>query len=185
MQPIITTLMILLCLSVCNAIQGNPQSSNSKARLHSPIACACKSLGYPVMGGDSCTLVDQPRVPHNLLAATCWMGLAASAQAMPLDTAVSTPLQVIQQSASKAVKLPLTPQQQYAKEYLIKNDIVLPSTLQAAVTETQSTSEAAPSSLARQAGLWAFLAYVVVSLAAGFKELGVRIQKWMKNRSDS
>lgn len=177
-----TTLTILLGLSICHALQGNPQSGNSKARLHSPIACACKSLGYPVIGGDSCTLVDKPRVPHNLIAATCWMGLAASAQAMPLDTAAS--MQVIQQSASKDVKQPLPPLQQYAKEYLIKNDIVLPSTLQAAVTETQSTSEATPASLARQAGLWAFLLYVGVSLAAGLKELGVRIQKWLNSRSD-
>mmetsp|Transcript_6360 Transcript_6360/g.11587 ORF Transcript_6360/g.11587 Transcript_6360/m.11587 type:complete len:151 (-) Transcript_6360:44-496(-) len=46
------------------------------------------------------------------------------------------------------------------------------------VSEETSSSSIAP----EHAGKWFFLAYVVVSFAAGFKELGVRFQKWLANR---
>lgn len=40
-----------------------------------------------------------------------------------------------------------------------------------------------PSSFtAEQAGKWFFVAYVVVSFVAGFKELGSRFQTWLQNR---
>lgn len=46
------------------------------------------------------------------------------------------------------------------------------------LSEGTSDSSVTP----EQAGKWFFVAYVAVSIVAGFKELGGRFQKWLANR---
>jgi hypothetical protein len=47
-----------------------------------------------------------------------------------------------------------------------------------------SADERTTESVAGEAGKWFFVLYVVVSLAAGFKEFGSRFQQWLQNRED-
>jgi hypothetical protein len=64
----------------------------------------------------------------------------------------------------------------YASLAASHDDVHISSSL--LVSEETRSSSIAP----EQAGKWFFVTYVVVSFAAGFKELGVRFQKWLANR---
>jgi hypothetical protein len=66
-------------------------------------------------------------------------------------------------------------------------DFVSSSTLLQPVTissSTIATTTELSSFSAQDAGKWFFVAYVVVSLAAGFKELATRFQKWQENNTE-
>jgi hypothetical protein len=69
----------------------------------------------------------------------------------------------------------------------VYQDVVSSTSLQpntiSSTTTIASTTELSSFS-AQDAGKWFFVAYVVVSLAVGFKELATRFQKWQENNTE-
>jgi len=159
-------------------------STKKSTTLQSPIACACKSLGYIIPGDDACTLVRNPNAPCNLIAATFWMGLATSAQATVIpDVAMKNTNKVeVQQILTRK------------DEALVKSQTVnfrsevnnaANSFALSAVIEKRPNNDDASSSLYTEAGKWSFLAYVTFSFAAGFKELLSRLKQWKDKMEES
>ena len=135
------------------------------------------------MGDESCTpVMNTPKVPYNLIAATCWMGFATtSAQATGFPDSV-----VVQQQirASEITRHEMS--HQSSVDFQSGLSIQAANSISLSVADTESkptTSDDAITSPLTDIGTWTFLAYVVFSLAAGIKELGSRIQKWNDNQN--
>jgi hypothetical protein len=68
----------------------------------------------------------------------------------------------------------------------VYQDVVSSTSLQPSMissTTTIAETDERSSFSAQNAGKWFFVTYVVVSLAAGFKEFAVRFQKWQENNT--
>lgn len=176
----ITLWLLFICICVSKSVQA--MKVNKAARLSSPIACACKSLGFQVMGDESCTpIMNKRKVPYNLIAATCWMGLTTTnAQAIGLQESV-----VVQQQtrASRVTRHDMSHPSalDFRSGFSIQaaNFISLSNSDAESISTTSKDSTTSPLT---DIGTWAFLAYVVFSLAAGLKEFGSRFQKWNDNQ---
>lgn len=108
---------------------------------------------------------------------------------LPLDNVVGTPPATTQQAASSLLDAAahgslyeqVEQQVQFDVYHSVVNNDCTAMTL-ASTSSFLSLEDVKSSFTIEEAGKWFFVLYVGVSMLAGFKEFGVRLQKWLQSR---